>query len=104
MAELVQIALDLLRNEELAHHVDPITTPNPSLSSLQLCDRVLQDEHSIPARRRLWSKVERVVEGNANVRVNHEELAGGDEAKVWRWIGGSGAIGSSGALGTPMRK
>ena len=32
------------------------------------------------------------------------ELAGGDEAKVWRWIGGSGAIGSSGALGTPMRK
>ncbi len=34
----VQNALDLLRNQELAHHTDPITAPQPYLSSLQLRD------------------------------------------------------------------
>lgn len=90
IAELVQIALDTLRNQELAHHTDPITAPQPYLSSLQLRDLILQDEHSIPARRRLWDKVERVVEGNANVRANLEEIQGGDEMRVWRWVGSAG--------------
>ena len=89
-AELVQIALDSLRNQELAHHTDPVTAPAAYLSSLQLRDLILQEEHSIAARRRLWEKVERVVEGNANVRTNLEETAGGDEMRVWRWIGAGG--------------
>ncbi|KAH7916049.1 Man1-Src1p-C-terminal domain-containing protein [Hygrophoropsis aurantiaca] len=90
VAELVQIALDTLRNQELAHHTDPVTAPHPYLSSLQLRDLILQDEHSIPARRRLWDQVERVVEGNANVRANLEEVQGGDELRVWRWVGTAG--------------
>lgn len=90
IAELVQIALDALRNQELAHHTDPITAPHPYLSSLQLRDLVLQDEHSIPVRQRFWSGVEAIVEGNANVRVNLEETSGGDELRVWRWVGGAG--------------
>jgi hypothetical protein len=90
VGELVQIALDTLRNQELVHDNDPITTPQPYLSSLQLRDLILQDEHSISDRRRLWGKVEKVVEGNVNVRVNLEEVHGGDEMRVWRWIGGSG--------------
>jgi hypothetical protein len=85
--ELVQIALDTLRNQEIAHHTDPVTAPHPYLSSLQLRDLILQDEHSIPIRRRLWDQVERVVEGNANVRTNMEEVEGGDELRVWRWVG-----------------
>ena len=89
VAELVQIALDTLRNQELAHHTDPVLTPQPYLSSLQLRDLILQEEHSIPARRRLWDQVENVVEGNANVRTNMEEVEGGDELRVWRWIGSS---------------
>ncbi|KAF8894580.1 Man1-Src1p-C-terminal domain-containing protein [Infundibulicybe gibba] len=92
IAELVQIALDTLRNQELAHHTDPITAPQPYLSSIQLRDLILQDEHSIPTRRRLWDQVERVVEGNANVRANLEELQGGDEMRVWRWVGSSKRI------------
>ncbi|TDL27536.1 hypothetical protein BD410DRAFT_713668 [Rickenella mellea] len=87
VADLVQIALDTLRNQELAYHTDPVSTPQPYLSSLQLRDLVLQDEHSVPARRKLWERVERVVEGNANVRANLEEMHGGDEARVWRWVG-----------------
>ncbi|KII88559.1 hypothetical protein PLICRDRAFT_161764 [Plicaturopsis crispa FD-325 SS-3] len=90
IAELVQIALDTLYNQELAHHTDPVTAPQPYLSSLQLRDLILQDEHSIPMRRRLWDQVERVVEGNANVRANLEEVQGGDELRVWRWVGSAG--------------
>lgn len=90
VSELVQIALDTLRNQEIAHHTDPVTEPQPYLSSLQLRDLILQDEHSIPTRRRLWDQVERVVEGNANVRANLEEIEGGDETRVWRWVGSAG--------------
>ena len=90
IAELVQIALDTLRQQELAYHTDPVTAPQPYLSSLQLRDLILQDEHLIPTRRRLWDQVERVVEGNANVRANLEEVYGGDEMRVWRWVGSAG--------------
>jgi len=90
VAELVQIALDTLRNQELAHHTDPVTAPHPYLSSLQLRDLILQEQHSISVRKRLWDQVERVVEGNANVRVNLEEVQGGDEHRVWRWVGTAG--------------
>ncbi|KAJ2921906.1 hypothetical protein H1R20_g15192, partial [Candolleomyces eurysporus] len=90
VSELVQIALDTLRNQELAHHTDPVSTPQPYLSSIQLRDVILQNEHSIPTRRRLWDQVEHVVEGNANVRANLEEIEGGDELRVWRWVGSTG--------------
>ena len=88
--QLVQIALDTLRNQEMAYHVDPVTTPRPYLSSVQLRDFVLQDEHEVSVRRRLWDEVEKVVESNTNVRANLEEVEGGDEARVWRWVGGGG--------------
>ncbi|TFK54923.1 hypothetical protein OE88DRAFT_1717024 [Heliocybe sulcata] len=89
-SELVPIVLDALRTQELAHHTDPITAPQPYLSSLQLRDLILQDTHSISTRSRLWNKVEHVVESNANVRTNLEELPGGDEMRVWRWVGSVG--------------
>jgi len=92
VAELVQIALDTLRNQELAYHVDTVTATQPYLSSLQLRDLILQEEHSVSSRARLWKQVERVVEGNANVRANLEEIAGGDELRVWRWVGNAGRL------------
>lgn len=87
MAELVQVVLDTLRNQEMAYHVDPVTTPYSHLSSVHLRDLILQDEHSIPARRRLWDKVENIVEGNANVRAILGELEGGDVGRLWQWVG-----------------
>jgi hypothetical protein len=98
VAELVQIALDTLRNQEIQHYTDPVTCPQPFLSSLQLRDLILQDELSVNVRRRLWERVEKVVEGNANVRVNQEEVGGGDELRVWRWVGGA----SSRLEGSPL--
>ncbi len=90
VASLVTVALECLRNQELAHHTDPVMAPRPYLSSLQLRDLVLQDVHSVGERKRLWSRVERIVEGNANVRTNLEEVEGGDEQRVWRWVGSAG--------------
>jgi len=87
VTELVQIALESLRNQELRHHTDPISAPQAFISSLQLRDLILQEEHSVSNRNRLWDRVERVVEGNANVRTNMEEVHGGDEMRVWRWVG-----------------
>ena len=92
IAKLVQIALDTLRGQELAYYTDPATSPQPYLSSLQLRDLILQDEHSVSARSRLWNQVERIVEGNANVRTNLEEIQGGDEMRVWRWVGRGTAV------------
>ncbi|KAJ6596853.1 Man1-Src1p-C-terminal domain-containing protein [Mycena vulgaris] len=87
VAGLVQTALNTLRSQERAYHTDPAMAAQPFLSSVQLRDVVLADEHSVGARARLWAQVERVVEGNANVRANLEEVGGGDEMRVWRWVG-----------------
>ena len=57
----------MLRNQEMAHHTDPVTAPRAYLSSLHLRDLILQDEHSILARWQLWDKVQKVVEGNTNM-------------------------------------
>ena len=84
IAYLVRVALDTLCNQEFA---DDYTDTLPYLSSVQLRDLVLQNETSVNTRRRLWERVERIVESNANVRVNVEEIEGGDEARVWRWVG-----------------
>ncbi|KAJ3847360.1 Man1-Src1p-C-terminal domain-containing protein [Lentinula lateritia] len=87
IANLVQIAIDALQHQELAHYTDPVSTPQPFLSSIQLRDLVLQEEHSVIVRQKVWEKVEKIVEGNANVRANLEEVYGGDELRVWRWVG-----------------
>ncbi|KAI0695908.1 Man1-Src1p-C-terminal domain-containing protein [Cytidiella melzeri] len=90
VAVLAQSALNLLRSQELAHYTDPVTAPQAYLPSLQLRDLILQDEPSVSTRRRLWAGVERVVEENTNVRTNLEEVEGGSEERVWRWVGSAG--------------
>ncbi|CAE7161605.1 unnamed protein product [Rhizoctonia solani] len=86
IAELAAVALDLVRNQEIAHHTDAVRSPHVYVSSLHLRDMILQEEHNVHERMRLWSKVAKIVEGNANIRANIEEVAG-DETRVWRWIG-----------------
>ncbi|KAF5391287.1 hypothetical protein D9757_001923 [Collybiopsis confluens] len=90
ISKLVQIALDALQQQEFAHYTDPVSTAQPFLSSAQLRDLVLQEEHSVSVRQKVWDKVEKIVETNANVRANLEEVYGGDELRVWRWVGSTG--------------
>ncbi|KAI0748041.1 Man1-Src1p-C-terminal domain-containing protein [Daedaleopsis nitida] len=99
VAGLVTVALDSLRNQELAHHTDPVMVPRPYLSSLQLRDLVLQEIHDVSKRKRLWSHVERVVEANTNVRTNLQEVEGGDEQRVWQWVGSTGKMLAPGTPG-----
>ena len=74
----------------MAYHIDPVTTPHPYISPMQLRDHILENEHNEKVRQRMWAPVECIVEGNANVRVNLEELRGGEETRVWSWVGTSG--------------
>ncbi|KAF9053636.1 hypothetical protein BDZ89DRAFT_1098171 [Hymenopellis radicata] len=87
VAELVPVALKTVRDAEMAHYTDPITSPQPFVSSVQLRDLLLPHE-SLAVRDSLWIKVARIVEANTNVRANLEEGNGGNEMRVWRWVGG----------------
>lgn len=87
---LVKEALDTLQQQEAKHYLDSVSYPTTGLSSLQLRDEVMQDEHSIARRVKLWEQVEKIVEGNSNVRANVEVMPSGDEARVWNWVGSGG--------------
>ena len=79
--------LGYLHNQKLTHNNNPSYEPRPYLSSLRLRDLVLQDIHSVKKRQQIWKGVERVVEANTNVQTNDREVEGGDEQRVWEWMG-----------------
>ena len=83
----------LLRSAEFEHHADAGAHPVPYLSALQLRDALLQTA-GVAERQRVWRRVERILGANANVVTSHEELEGGDEGVVWRWVGRVGQTGS----------
>jgi len=88
---LVKEALERVKEQEARHYLDSVTYPTQALSSLQLRDEMMADEHSIVTRARVWDQVEKIVEENTNVRSNMEITTSGDEGRVWSWIGaGSG--------------
>ncbi|KAK5798463.1 hypothetical protein VI817_004753 [Penicillium citrinum] len=59
-------------------------------------DDVLRSELHGKRREELWRRVQRIVEGNANVRAAVREGRSGDVARSWEWIGGIGGVGVSG--------
>lgn len=71
----------------------------PHLAQSHLRDFILQSEHSPSRRQRLWSQVEKVVEGNSNVRTKMVEVMG-EELRGWQWTGQGGV----GELATPGGK
>ncbi|MBW0487509.1 hypothetical protein O181_027224 [Austropuccinia psidii MF-1] len=86
VAELVEITLTKLRDESWTHHTNPSLAPNPMIASAQLRDLILSYDHSPVNRQKLWRKVEKVIEGNSNVRTKLSEIRG-ENIKVWEWIG-----------------
>ncbi|BGP29857.1 inner nuclear membrane protein enriched at telomere/subtelomere region [Rhodotorula toruloides] len=89
--QLVQVALRQLQQQERAHYADPVLIPFPHVVPSHLRDLILQDEHSPSRRAALWKGVEKVVEGNANVRVMSVEQ-NGEEMRGWLWTGPTGRI------------
>ena len=87
---IVKEALERVKEQEARHYLNPVGYPAAALSSLQLRDEIMEDEHSIATRIRLWEQVEKVVEQNSNVRSNMEITTSGDEGRVWTWVGAGG--------------
>lgn len=87
---IVKEALERVKEQEARHYLDSVGYPSATLSSLQLRDEIMQDEHSIATRIRVWDQVEKIVEGNSNVRSNIEITPSGDEGRVWTWVGAGG--------------
>ncbi|CAG8709345.1 2470_t:CDS:2, partial [Acaulospora colombiana] len=90
VGKLVKEAIERVREQEARHYLDPSGYPSATISSLHLRDELLQDEHSLTKRARLWEQVEKVVEVNSNVRSNMEVTSTGDEGRVWTWVGAGG--------------
>lgn len=87
---LVNTALDRLAMQAARAQADD--REEAWISIGQLRDDVLRDEHSIKKREKLWQKVRKVVEMNANVRAAQRESRSGDVSRVWEWIGNVPAL------------
>lgn len=57
------------------------------VSVYQLRDDVMRDEFSTSRRKKLWKRVEQLVEQNSNVRARLGALDSGDVGRGWKWIG-----------------
>ncbi|KAL5621487.1 hypothetical protein BROUX41_006387 [Berkeleyomyces rouxiae] len=60
---------------------------DPWLFLPNLRDDVLRSVHSLSERERIWARVIRVVEQNANVRTAQRESHSGEVGRAWEWIG-----------------
>lgn len=100
---LVQVALRQLQQQERSHYADPVHVPFPHVVPSHMRDLILQDEHSPRRRAELWKRVEKIVEGNANVRVADVEQYG-EEMRGWLWTGPSGRIEAGQAMSASPEK
>lgn len=101
--QLAGLALKKLSEQASLHAVDPALYGENYIAMAQLRDDVLRDEFSATRRKKLWEKVQRKVEGNANVRPMVREARTGDVGRVWEWVGAVGLLESPPDSG-PRRK
>lgn len=94
MPELVATTLDRLATQAALHARGGAREPYIPIG--QLRDDVLRSELHGKRREKLWHRVRRVVEGNANVRAAVREGRSGDIARCWEWIGGIGSVNTPG--------
>ncbi|EIW68654.1 hypothetical protein TREMEDRAFT_39562 [Tremella mesenterica DSM 1558] len=84
--ELAQVVLKRLQDQEYLHYLDPVQTPHSFLPPDQVRDVVMPPSGSTTSRARLWSKVARLIEKNANVAVREQEVRG-EVWQTWEWTG-----------------
>nr|POE93419.1 inner nuclear membrane protein src1 [Quercus suber] len=93
--QLAGLALQKLSDQASLHATEPELYHENFIAMAQLRDDVLRDEFSATRRKKLWEKVQRKVEGNANVRPMVREARTGDYGRVWEWVGAIGMLESS---------
>lgn len=90
--DLAGLALRKLSEQASLHVAEPERWEEGYISVAQLRDDVLREEFSATRRKKIWEKVQKKVEGNANVRPMVREGRSGDVGRVWEWVGAVGAI------------
>jgi hypothetical protein len=93
--QLASFALEKLSYQATLHASEPEIYRENYMSVAQLRDDVLRDEFSADRRKKLWDKVAKKVEGNANVRPAVREGRSGDVGRVWEWTGAVGYLESA---------
>ncbi|KAF2853866.1 sister chromatid separation protein-like protein [Plenodomus tracheiphilus IPT5] len=85
--QLASDAFERLANQAAWSIQDPSTYPDKGISMAQLRDDVLRDEFSASRRKKLWERVQKKVERNANIRAAVKTTNTGDVARMWEWVG-----------------
>ncbi|KAH9861501.1 hypothetical protein J1614_011248 [Plenodomus biglobosus] len=85
--QLASDAFDRLANQAAWSIQDPSSYPDKGISMAQLRDDVLRDEFSASRRKKLWERVQKKVEYNANIRAAVKTTNTGDVARMWEWVG-----------------
>lgn len=84
---LAGVVFDRLANQAALNSQEPGANPDLGVSMSQLRDDILRNEFSSKKRHQLWTRVQKKVEHNANVRAAVKEARGGDISRVWEWVG-----------------
>jgi hypothetical protein len=85
--QLASDVFDRLANNAALSAQEPGAYPEKGLGMAQLRDDVLRNEFSSARRQKLWQRVQKKVEYNANVRAAVRTTASGDVGRMWEWIG-----------------
>ncbi|KTW27584.1 uncharacterized protein T551_03083 [Pneumocystis jirovecii RU7] len=85
ISELVHFSLQRLFDQKCSYVSDPKST-YPYVAISHLRDDMLINEFNVDQRHKIWSKVEKIVENNSNVRTRLAEI-NGDWIRAWEWIG-----------------
>ncbi|CAI6335441.1 unnamed protein product [Periconia digitata] len=85
--QLASDVFDHLANQAAMARQDPGSYQDRGLSMNQLRDDVLRTEFSAARRIKLWGRVQKKVENNANVRAAVREGQSGDITRMWEWTG-----------------
>lgn len=97
-AQRIALQVYLSLADHAAHIASNYSTGRDGyISVTQLRDDVLRDEYSASRRKKLWKRVEQVVEMNSNVRTKVGALDSGDVGRGWKWIGAIRAVDESAA-------
>lgn len=85
--QLASDVFDHLANQAALARQDPGHYSERGLSMNQLRDDVLRKEFSAARRIKLWERVQKKVENNANIRAAVREGQNGDITRMWEWTG-----------------
>lgn len=85
--QLASDVFDHLANQAALARQDPGNYSERGLSMNQLRDDVLRKEFSAARRIKLWERVQKKVENNANIRAAVREGQNGDITRMWEWTG-----------------